>query len=101
MAFSFYSLLKNNDSLKNMPAVEISHRASDKSVAYNKTKNRLDNIAGKIYEDESMWRLILWANEEYFMEYDIPDNAVIRVPFPFNDVIQEVNSKIVSKRDRG
>lgn len=101
MGFNFYSLLKDNDKLKDMPKVQIDKRTSDKSVTYNKQKNRLDNIAGNVYNDETYWRLILWANENYFMEFDIPDNAVIRVPYPLQDVLNEVQTKIVSDRDRG
>lgn len=101
MPYDFYKNLKSSDTLKNMPAVSISKRVTDKSITYNKQKNRLDTIAGTIYRDETFWRLILWANEQYFMEFDIPDNTVIRVPYPLQDVINEVNTKIVSKRDRG
>lgn len=100
MPFNFYSLLKNADKLKDMPAVQIKHRATDRSVVYNKQLNRLDTIAGDIYKDETYWRLILWANEQYFMEFDIPDNTVIRVPWPLQDVVNEVSKVIVSHRDR-
>jgi hypothetical protein len=101
MPFNFYSLLKNADKLKNMPAVQIKKRHTDRSVVYNKQKTRLDVIAGDIYEDETFWRLILWANEEYFMEFDIPDNTVIRVPYPLQDVLNEVNKSIVLQKNRG
>ena len=101
MPFNFYSLLKDSDKLKNMPAVQIKHRHTDRSVMYNKNLTRLDVIAGDVYGDETMWRLILWANEQYFMEFDIPDNTIIRVPYPLNDVLNEVSRVIVSKRDRG
>ena len=100
MPYNFYDLLKINDSLMEMPAISIKKRDTDKSVVYNKQKNRLDTIAGNVYQDETYWRLILWANEQYFMEFDIPDNTVIRVPWPLNDVIAEVQSKILSKKDR-
>lgn len=100
MPYDFYSLLKKNDVLLNMPSITIQKRSTDKSVTYNKEKNRLDTIAGIIYQDETLWKLILWANKEYFMEFDIPDNTVIRVPYPLQDVIEEVQSQIVSKKDR-
>jgi len=101
MPYNFYNLLKSNDSLKNMPSVSIDKRSTDKSVLYNKQTNRLDTISGNIYQDETYWKLILWANEQYFLEFDIPDNTVIRVPFPLQDVLSEVSGKIVNKRDRG
>ena len=100
MPYNFYSLLKDNDSLKNMPPLRIQKRSTDKSVTYNKQLNRLDTIAGNIYRDETLWRLILWANEQYFMEFDIPDNTVIRVPWPLQDVLNEVQTSIVSKKDK-
>jgi len=83
-----------------MPPVQVSKRASDRNVTYNKQRNRLDTIAAEVYQDDTMWRLILWANPDYFMEFDIPDNTVIRVPYPLQDVLNEVNSKIVAKRDK-
>lgn len=101
MPYDFYKLLKSNDSLKNMPKVNIQKRPTDKSVTYNKETNRLDTIAGNLYQDETYWKLILWANEQYFLEFDIPDNSVIRVPYPLQEVIREISGKIVSKRDRG
>lgn len=100
MSYNFYELLRNNDKLRNMPPFKIDKRESDRSVTYNRQKNRLDTIAGKVYSDETLWRLILWANEEYFFEYDIPDNAVIRVPYPVSDVINEVQQKISEKRNK-
>lgn len=100
MPYNFYDLLKVNDSLKEMPAISIIKRDTDKSIIYNKQKNRLDTIAGNVYQDETFWRLILWANEQYFMEFDIPDNTVIRVPWPLQDVIAEIQTKILSKKDR-
>lgn len=101
MPADYYYLLRTNDSLKDMPAIQIEHRDTDKSILYNKQKNRLDNIAGNVYKDETYWRLILWANPEYFMEFDIPDNTVIRVPWPFQDVLTEIDKKVVLRRDRG
>ena len=100
MPYDFYSLLKKNDSLLNMPSINIKKRITDKSVTYNKEKNRLDTIAGLIYQDETFWRLILWANKEYYLEFDIPNNTVIRVPYPLQDVIEEVQAQIESKKDR-
>ena len=101
MAADYYDSLINNDKLKDMPPIKIDKRDTDKSITYNKQKNRLDNISGNIYQDETYWRLILWANEEYFLEFDIPDNTIIRVPWPFQDVMTEINTKINTKKDRG
>ena len=100
MPFNFYKSLKVNNSLLDMPPVQISARATDKFILYHKERMRLDYIAGQIYEDETLWRLILWANPEYFLEFDIADNSVIRIPFPLNDVLAEVNNFIINNRDK-
>ena len=96
MPYDFYRFLvkQGDNTLNNMPPIEIDARESDKRVTYNKGFTRLDRIAGDIYEDETLTKLILWANPEYAYEFDIPDGTVIRVPFPKNDVLQEVTRKI-------
>jgi len=76
MAFNFYKFLREGDKLKNMPLITISNRNTDKRVTYNKNTTRLDRIAGNIYGDETMRRIIMWANPEFFIEFDIPDNTV-------------------------
>lgn len=95
MAFDFYKLISDGTLFPTMPAITIDKRDTDKKVLYNKNNNRLDRIAGDIYQDETFWRIILWANPDYYLEFDIPDNTVIRVPFPFNDVRDEVINKIL------
>ncbi len=100
MPFQFYKPLKINDSMLDMPPVKISLRKTDKYITYQKDKVRLDFIAGEIYKDETLWRLIMWANPEYFLEFDIPDNAIIRIPYPLNDVLAEVNNFIINNKDK-
>ena len=82
-----------------MPPVEIDFRDTDKRVLYNNDLTRLDVIAGDLYEDETLWKIILWANPEYDCEFDIPINTVIRVPWPKIDVINEVRKKIINRKD--
>jgi hypothetical protein len=103
MAQNFSKLLINRDraELENMPPIIIDKREDDVSILYNKNKMRLDRIAGDVYQDETMWKVILWANPEYDCEYDIPDDTIIRVPLPKNDVLSEVTSKIINKKDLG
>ena len=103
MAQNFSKLLINRDKaeLESMPPITIDKREDDVSILYNKNKMRLDRIAGDVYQDETMWKVILWANPEYDCEYDIPDDTIIRVPLPKNDVLSEITSKIINKKDLG
>jgi hypothetical protein len=41
-------------------------------------------------------RVILWANPEYFIEFDIPPGTVIRIPYPINDVLSEITQQLVN-----
>lgn len=95
MAIDLYKYLIGNGNMLNMPPIKIQNRETDKRVVYDKKKNRLDRIAGDIYQQEAYWRFILWANPDYSLEFDIPDNTVIRVPFPLVDVEREVVGQII------
>lgn len=103
MPYDFYKYLidpKNNRNLLDMPPIKISNRPTDKYVTYDRNKNRLDYIAGEIYQDETLWRIIMWANPEYFVEFDIPSGTVIRVPYPLNDVISEIVFTLTKNKDK-
>ena len=98
MAVDFYELLRDSASMLNMPPVEIQSRETDRYVTYNKDLKRLDFWAGEVYQDEVYWRLIMWANPEYDIEFDIPNNTVIRLALPLDAVIQEVVGKIENRK---
>lgn len=95
MAFDLYKLLTEGGTIHEMPPIKIRNRVSDKRVSYNKNLTRLDRIAGDIYGDETYWRIILWANPQYYIEFEIPDNTILRVPYPLNPVLKEITNQIV------
>lgn len=96
MAYSRYSSLIQNGNLKSFPKVKISNRITDIYVTYNPNITRLDRIAADTYGDDTFYWLILLANPQYYMEFDIPSGAVIRVPSPLSDVLSEFESKILT-----
>ena len=91
---NFSEILQIGNTKASMPAIIISSRDTDIFVIYNKNRTRLDRIAYNIYQNETYAQVILMANPDYFLEYDIPDETVIRVPFPLNDVVQELITKV-------
>jgi len=101
MAYNFNKFLISGKDLQDMPPISIDVRSTDRKMVYDKKKMRLDTIAGDVYSDETLWKIILWANPQFFYEYDIPDGTVIRIPLPQQDVLQEVTSKIVTTKDIG
>jgi len=100
MGMNRYSYLVFNGNMQNMPRINISIRDTDKKVTYNSALTRLDRISGAIYGDDTYGWLILLANPEYSMEFDIPKNSVIRVPFPLKDVEAEFVSKLITIKDK-
>jgi hypothetical protein len=103
MAFNFSILLVDGTTatLEGMPSIDIDVRGTDKKIVYDKNLTRLDRLAGDIYEDETLWKIILWANPDFDYEYDIPDGTVIRIPWPKQEVLDEVTKKIITKKNLG
>jgi hypothetical protein len=95
MAFSRYSNLIFNGEVKSFPKITIRNRSTDIYVTYNPNKMRLDRLAAEAYGDDTLYWLILLANPGFYMEFDIPSGAIIRVPNPIGDVIAEYNAKIL------
>lgn len=100
MAVNFYQYLRNGDKQLNMPPITISKRSTDKRIVYDKKRNRLDRIAGDYYKEEEYWRILLWGNPDYTLEFDIPDRTVIRIPFPLQEVEQEIVQQINRKKNK-
>jgi hypothetical protein len=82
-----YALLrKDNGTTDSMPFVELPINQSDKYETWNSGFNRLDKLSQKYYGNPFYDFLILYANGSYVSEFDIPDGALIRIPFPLNKV---------------
>jgi hypothetical protein len=101
MGIDRYEFLRsdNNTGSKIMPPVKIKKRETDVYRVYNYDKTRLDRISAEVYGHDTYGWLILLANPKYAMEFDIPKNKVLRIPFPLNEVITEVQGQIIRKRD--
>ncbi|MDA3779152.1 MAG: hypothetical protein PF487_02785 [Bacteroidales bacterium] len=82
-----YEVLKNNDgTTDSIPFIELPVNNSDKYEYWNLGFSRMDKIAKKYYGSPFYDFLIIYANKIYLNEFDIPDGALIRIPFPLNKV---------------
>lgn len=78
-----YAPLKNDDGTTDMmPFVKLPVNSSDKYETWNTEYSRLDKVSQKYYNNPFYDYLILYANNIYLNEFDIPDGALIRIPFP-------------------
>ena len=64
-------------------------------ITYELGKTRLDKLSQTYYGNPYHGFLIMLANPQYGgMEFDIPDRAVIRVPFPFNQTLEQYEDAV-------
>lgn len=82
-----YEIMKNTDgSIDWLPFTPISKSDSDLSEVWVQGRSRLDKIALRYYNNPFYDFFILMANPEYVDQFDIPDGALIRIPFPIDRV---------------
>jgi hypothetical protein len=91
MAFKRYAHVKNT--LDQYPHVEITERETDLYMEYG-TENKLELIAYQVYGDPGLWWIIMLANPEYTMEYEIEPGETLRIPLPLNSVITEIKNQV-------
>ena len=82
-----YSILKKDSKIiEIMPFIRIPNYPSDKFDYWKMGFSRMDKLAQKYYGNPFFDFLILYGNPQYVNEFDIPDNALIRIPFPLDQV---------------
>jgi hypothetical protein len=80
-----------------VPFVKIPPKSSDKKYFYRAGISRLDKISQEIYGSPFFGWLILLSNPEYGgLEWNIPDNALLNVPYPLVASIQDYESQLNS-----
>jgi len=86
--FDRYDSFSNDEYFKPVPGIDIPVSTTDKYVVYKKGVTRLDRISNDYYGNGYSSWLIMLANKSIgSIEYDIPDNTLIRVPFPYSVAI--------------
>jgi hypothetical protein len=83
--YNRYELLKNsNGTTDAMPFVKLPENPSDKFEYWNTNFSRLDILSQKYYGNPFYDFLILYGNNVYLSEFDIPDGTLIKIPFPLS-----------------
>lgn len=92
-----YEILKNdNGTTDAMPFVNLPTNSSDKFEYWNIEFSRLDKLAQKYYGNPFYDFLILYGNNIYLNEFDIPDGALIRIPFPLQKAKADYESALTA-----
>lgn len=87
--FDRYDKFKLNGKVSLIPGLKIPVSKSDKNVIYKVGETRLDILSQTYYNNPYHGFLIMLANPQYGgLEFDIKNNDIIRVPFPFDSAIE-------------
>lgn len=99
--YNRYDILRNTDGTTDMmPFVVLPQNSSDKYEYWNTTTSRMDRISQKYYGNPFYDFLILYANKIYLNEFDIPDNALIRIPFPLQKALSDYNAALQNVKNK-
>jgi hypothetical protein len=98
MANEYYNRYDNftlNGNTTYIPFVNVPKKTSDKVYIYKLGVSRLDKISQLYYNSPFFGWLILQANPQYSgSELNIPDNAVLTIPFPLITSLLDYKSAI-------
>jgi hypothetical protein len=93
--FDRYSNFRFNNTIKPIPGLKLDVISSDKSITYKLGETRLDKLSNSYYNSPYFGWLIMLANQEYGgLEFNIPDQSIIRLPFPLESAISRYTQAI-------
>jgi len=93
--YNRYENFIENGYMKMVPYVDIAVKDTDKYVYYEQGKSRLDLISYQFYGNPDFGWLILQANPEVgSYEFKIPNNTLIRVPYPLSTTLSQYNDAL-------
>lgn len=88
--YNRYQKFNFNGKYQPLPFIKIEPKSTDKSVLYRQNKDRMDKLSMEYYGNPYHGWLIMLANPQYGgVEESIPNNEIIRIPFPFKDSLQQ------------
>ena len=93
--FDRYEYWINDGEFKIIPGIEIPIKSTDKYFQYKKGKDRLDKWSEQHYGSALFGWLIMMANPlAGSLEFEIPDNFLIRIPFPLITSLQDYKTGV-------
>ena len=94
-SYDRYSQFRQDGKISIVPFGEVPEKDTDYYEVYRKGKTRLDILSYQYYNDSNYGWLIMQANPQYgSIEFEIPDQATLRIPYPLSQSIQEYKASI-------
>lgn len=95
MSYSRYKQFIVDGAYKKVPFIKIPQSGNDAYAMYELGKTRLDLLSYQYYNDPNYGWLILQANPQYgSLEYKIPNNSRLRIPYPLESAIQRYDDEL-------
>lgn len=93
--FNRYEYFDVDGESKIVPGIEIPIKGTDKFTQYKKGKHRLDKLSQEYYGTPLFGWLIMMANPTLgSLEFEIPDNSIVRIPFPLINSLQDYKKNV-------
>jgi hypothetical protein len=90
-----YEEFVSDGSFRIVPGIEIPIKSTDRYIQYVKSKHRMDVLSQEYYGSPLFGWLILQANPLLgSIEFEIPDNSYLRIPFPLLTSLQDYKNGV-------
>ena len=85
-----YQSFRKDGEYEILPFIKIPEKPSDKQVTWKINRDRMDKLSQDYYGNPYHGWLIMLSNPKYGgLEDNIPDGEIIRIPYPFKDVVSK------------
>lgn len=90
-----YEQFRYNGKMSPIPGLRLSIQGGDKNVVYKLGETRLDKLSNTYYNTPYYGWLIMLANPQFGgLEFNIPDQSIIIIPFPFESAIGRYTAEV-------
>ena len=90
-----YQYFLNDGEYTIVPGIDLPIKSTDKYFQYKKGKSRLDVVSQETYGSPLFGWVILVANPlAGSIEFDIPDNFYLRIPYPLVTSLQDYKNQV-------
>lgn len=88
--FNRYEFFETDGTFRMVPGIEIPIKGTDKYHVYKHGRDRLDKLSQEFYGTPIFGWLLMTANPlAGTNEFEIPDNFILRIPFPLISTLQD------------
>lgn len=95
MGYDRYKKFRMNGKVYIPPFIKIYPKSTDFFEEYHRGYTRLDIVSNNYYGDPNYDWLILMANPELGnMEFEIPDGAMLRIPYPLAQTLEAYGQEV-------